>query len=409
MARRPLIHLSLTRARAQLAALAVGLACPLAADQPATNHLVPARSSGLGFTYSHDQVPERPWSIQIARISRSRTNLTVLATLANDHTIGLATVSQQMQHWPVHQGRPLAAINGDYFTRYGNYAGDPEGLHISNGEVVSAPNGKSTFWIDATGAYQLTNVTSEFSVTLPGGEVLPVGLNEEMPPDRAVLYTPAMGESTRTLPGTELILEQVGGRPWTPFQIGETYAGKIREIRTGGDTKIAARTVVVAFPARLGPRISGLAKGGELIISLGTLPNLRGTRTAITGGPALLRDGRRTDFRGEAVRHPRTAIAWNRDDFYFIQVDGRQPQLSVGMTLVELADYLQKLGCTEALNLDGGGSSTLWAGGQVMNNPSEGAERPTGNGLVLVLTGDPRGRQTNQPVPLKNPPKETAK
>ncbi len=54
------------------------------------------------------------------------------------------------------------------------------------------------------------------------------------------------------------------------------------------------------------------------------------------------------------------------------------------MTFAEVATYMLNLGCDEALNLDGGGSATLWAYGNVMNNPSEGHERPAANALVVV-------------------------
>jgi exopolysaccharide biosynthesis protein len=67
-----------------------------------------------------------------------------------------------------------------------------------------------------------------------------------------------------------------------------------------------------------------------------------------------------------------------------VEVDGRQSNLSVGMTFPELANYFIKLGCTEAMNLDGGGSATFWALGAVRSSPSEGEERPSANALVLV-------------------------
>jgi exopolysaccharide biosynthesis protein len=54
------------------------------------------------------------------------------------------------------------------------------------------------------------------------------------------------------------------------------------------------------------------------------------------------------------------------------------------MTLPELVAYMIKLGCEQAMNLDGGGSSTLWAYGNVMNSPSEGEERASVNSLVVV-------------------------
>jgi exopolysaccharide biosynthesis protein len=54
------------------------------------------------------------------------------------------------------------------------------------------------------------------------------------------------------------------------------------------------------------------------------------------------------------------------------------------MTYSEIAEYMLKLGCQEALNLDGGGSATFWVLGQVINSPSQGKPRGVANGLVLI-------------------------
>ena len=59
------------------------------------------------------------------------------------------------------------------------------------------------------------------------------------------------------------------------------------------------------------------------------------------------------------------------------------------MTLQELGKYMLSLGCTEALNLDGGGSAECWVTGHVVNSPSEGRERGMGNALVLVRKKSP--------------------
>lgn len=95
------------------------------------------------------------------------------------------------------------------------------------------------------------------------------------------------------------------------------------------------------------------------------------------------------------LRHPRAAIGWNQTSFFFVEVDGRQPDLSLGMTYNELSNYLVKLGCEEAMNLDGGGSATLWVLGQVMNSPCEGQERSVANALVLVQA--PKGTPPSSP------------
>jgi exopolysaccharide biosynthesis protein len=89
------------------------------------------------------------------------------------------------------------------------------------------------------------------------------------------------------------------------------------------------------------------------------------------------------------MRHPRTAVGWNKECIYMVEVDGRQSDVSVGMTFEELADYMAKIGCDFAMNLDGGGSSTLWFMGHVLNSPSEGRERPAPNALVLMRKTTP--------------------
>ena len=81
-------------------------------------------------------------------------------------------------------------------------------------------------------------------------------------------------------------------------------------------------------------------------------------------------------------RHPRSMIGWNDNYLYFIVVDGRQLS-SIGMTYPEMAALVKEYGCTEAVELDGGGSSTLWAMGKILNSPSDGRPRAIANGLIL--------------------------
>jgi exopolysaccharide biosynthesis protein len=107
-------------------------------------------------------------------------------------------------------------------------------------------------------------------------------------------------------------------------------------------------------------------------------------KTAIGGGPALVRNGKLAEWHSAQSRHPRSAIGWNKTHIFLVEVDGRQRNLSVGMTWGELADYMIKLGCEEAMNLDGGGSATLWFFGQVVNSPSQGDERGMANALFLI-------------------------
>jgi exopolysaccharide biosynthesis protein len=66
-------------------------------------------------------------------------------------------------------------------------------------------------------------------------------------------------------------------------------------------------------------------------------------------------------------------------------VDGRQPGVSVGMSLQELAEYLFSLGATDAMNLDGGGSTTMFLNGRVINTPSDkDGERKVSDAILVT-------------------------
>ena len=308
-------------------------------------------------------------------------------SLGQDQVLGLDTLTSQIKTIPPELGRPLVAINGDYYrTESEPYSGDPRGLHIRRGELVSAPVGNVCFWVEPEGQLRMSPVSSAFQVTWPNGETSSFGLNEELRNFPTVLYTPRLGPSTRTSAGREFILERDGGNPWLPLAVGESYTARVRDIRESGNASLTPDIMVLAVGPALAARTAGVTKGAVLRFSTATQPQLRGIRTALGGGPMLVQNGTalRPVTNKAMERHPRSALGWNEKQLFFVEVDGRQRGLSVGITLPELAEYLAKLGCQSAMNLDGGGSSEVWVNGQVMNSPCYGHERPTATALVLV-------------------------
>ncbi len=92
-------------------------------------------------------------------------------------------------------------------------------------------------------------------------------------------------------------------------------------------------------------------------------------------------------------RNPRTVIGFNEDStvIYFVVVDGRQAGFSIGMGMNELVDFMSAIGIKNAVNLDGGGSSTMVVRHSVKNSPSDGAERAVANAVLCYSssqTGD---------------------
>lgn len=87
--------------------------------------------------------------------------------------------------------------------------------------------------------------------------------------------------------------------------------------------------------------------------------------------------------------HPRTAVGLSQDGarLYLVVVDGRREGVP-GVTLPELAAFMDELGACTAVNLDGGGSSAMWVGDRIVNRPSDLVERPVVNHLAVVAGGD---------------------
>jgi len=127
-------------------------------------------------------------------------------------------------------------------------------------------------------------------------------------------------------------------------------------------------------------------RGGAGGIAPGETPAAAGCRQAVAGFGVILRAGEITKGPGGAL-HPRTAAGWADDGTRLVLVvaDGRWPGVSEGLSEHELAGVMRQLGCHDAVNLDGGGSSIMLvgdldgpspAGIRVMNKPSDGRPRP---------------------------------
>ncbi len=114
---------------------------------------------------------------------------------------------------------------------------------------------------------------------------------------------------------------------------------------------------------------------------------------AVGGQDILLKNGKINDVDYQAggyTRHPRTSVGYDKDGrIYLLVIDGRQPAFSNGASLTDVAIIMLSLGATEALNLDGGGSSTFILDDgdtfKTINSPSSGSLRRVYNSLLVVV------------------------
>jgi hypothetical protein len=209
------------------------------------------------------------------------------------------------------------------------------------------------------------------------------------------LFTARYGAATprdTTRPTAEAPLVAVGRRGDTSFYLrrGPVASSSGTGIPRGG-------AVLSAYGTRMAA-VQALAEGDTVRILLGMTPARRPPALVIGGWPRILRDGRDvaresatiegTISRNAEARHPRTAVGFSRDSatLLLVVVDGRSTA-SVGMTLVELAALMRRVGAWQALNFDGGGSTTMVVDGAVVNVPSDATgEREVGNALLVVRT-----------------------
>jgi exopolysaccharide biosynthesis protein len=124
----------------------------------------------------------------------------------------------------------------------------------------------------------------------------------------------------------------------------------------------------------------------EYADNLSFYPSSNKELLVLSAGPMLLKNGNVLDLPNSKFvrkRHPRTCIGFNERSIYMITIDGRRKS-SKGMNLLELQDFLLDLGLTDAMNLDGGGSTTMYLLDSIINQPSDlHGERKVANALLI--------------------------
>lgn len=254
------------------------------------------------------------------------------------------------------------------------------------------------------------------------------GINTARLADQMILYTPDYGTSTGTnIWGAEALIEL--SQPTTIMPPPGYISGIVRSVvNNQGSTALPFGHVVVsAHGASVAALIAGARVGSEVRISqqvtdsqsnCSTPSGRNWTRTyaSLGGYFAFLRNGvvqTATDSMLTSL-NPRTAIALNGNYVYFVVCDGRSAQ-SIGMTMNTLGTFcINRLAATDGLNLDGGGSSTMWVNGAIKNQPSDGSQRTVANGIMMISLvpngtrsqrfGAGRNVQTNASANLRRGP-----
>jgi hypothetical protein len=324
--------------------------------------------------------PDR-WIINILVLDPARTRL-VLAR-AQDRGVGTEATSVMAR-----RRGALAAVNAGFFRTSGPYKGEPAGIVISGGRVLSEPYLKRPGLAVSNRGDRTRLAVVDAEVRLEAVAEKSVrrridGVNRPRLDDDLILFTPELGQSTLT------------GRDGAE---GAVDRGRVTAVVDGrGDSAIPRTGWVVSGHGAAAAWIRAHLRTGarlELRSEVRLTPRPPFTPDFVVGGgPRLIQAGRPAPLGPAAggpgfveARHPRTAVGVRADGrVLLVAVDGRQPERSVGMTIPELAALMRELGAVEALNMDGGGSTTMVAGGKVVNSPSDlTGERPVGDALLVL-------------------------
>jgi hypothetical protein len=291
----------------------------------------------------------------------------------------------------------IAAVNGGYFNRDN---GEPIGLLKVGGELVSdtgsargavvlghQSDGRTSLVFDRLAA----KVTLTYTVKGQTYSVPINGVDTTRARGRLMLYTPKYHADTDTAPtGTEWVLD---GSPLRVIDVRMNF----------GHTRIPPRGAVLSFGGTdLPPELAALVEDVTVTFHTkwtsvyATDPSVLDASHDIVAGAGLLRrDGEIVqDWSSEGLnpddftraRHPRTMVGVDKAGYIWLAVvDGRQPSYSIGMTFDDLQRLCTRLGLVSALNLDGGGSTTMVVNGQLMNRVSDSTgPRPVSDALVVL-------------------------
>jgi len=318
--------------------------------------------------------------------------LTLRTVSGNDKTAGGEVVSSMAQRNDGPGHRFFAGINGDFFYTSGTTAhgvsmvGTPVGTCIGDGVVYRLNDAEYKYVFDEMRNSYINAVSFSGSLSYNGTTVTAGGVNTDASNNVVTFYNDRYyGYTNQTSACCEVQAALVEGDAFNflePFRMVITGTPS-----TAGDMQVPSGGYVLHGQGTTASFIAGLKEGDIVTVTMSAVAggNKIDPREVVSGQPWMLRNGQ-TINDGNPDMHPRTCIGFANggQTLIFLVVDGRS-LISDGCRTSHLGDLLRYAGATEGLNLDGGGSTTLYTSALgVRNVPSDGHERADCNGLFLV-------------------------
>ncbi|WP_166761389.1 phosphodiester glycosidase family protein [Thalassobacillus devorans] len=370
-------------------------------------------SASTLFTAFDGTKTDGPWAVNILEVDPDVFDGTIASELAQGVVQGKERVTEISERTDA-----LAAINGGYFvvgSRDGT-PGDLAGVSVIDGELVSeSVSDRTSLMFNNSGDADIATVETELMVeSADGASTYLDGINREPGLIRScggtggdesteeprhdvtctddselILFKPIYGASTPAGEGLEAVLDS---------------DGEVWEIRDRGGEIPVDGAVLAATGSHTEWLSEHAQPGSKLELKESLLVDGKEAaddeiRSIVNGGPRLIENGEltipaadegfywSTDFLYNFAikRHPRTLAGIKENgNLLFVTVDGRADN-SIGVNFLESAELMKSLGAVEAMNLDGGGSTTMAIGDELVNQPSDASgERPVGDAIVIL-------------------------
>ena len=307
----------------------------------------------------------KPVRINIVELSPGvNQGLVIEPSIASDKLAAKSKISNIAQ-----RDNAIVAINGGYFKPQ---TGVPLGTLMINKKVYTGPVYDRVAMGIFDNGFDMARVQLKAEVKTNIGGIKIDNVNQpRMLSVHTIVYTPDWGEYSPPSPkyGKQLVISN----------------GKL--IRASYDRNQIPKDgyVIVGSQKNLDKIVN--AKKFKLDIKLN--PEWRDVNHIISGGPYLVKNGDiYVDMTAQKLgsvggRNPRTAIGYTKDNhLIMLTADGREGA-SIGLTLMELANLMKELGCVNAMNLDGGGSTVMYINGQVVNKPAVQGGIPLSHTLLV--------------------------
>lgn len=336
-------------------------------------------------------ISDIPLSIHILKVNRDEKFINIDLHKAEDGIFGRKTLREIVENEIKKGKRVIAGINASFFEEDGK----PVGLFVDEGCIYTLSNIRSSLIKTVKGGLFISKTNVEVLLEVGRERFRIKRLNIESENSESIsLFNHAYNRKIKIGKGFAGIIVEIGSKRFSPT---EKVKGYVEEIVKNGEIQPGKNKLLIVGresdeifkKIKIGKRITFVIRNSYFKDDI---------EFAVTGAPQIVRKGLNV-YRGitEGLssrfvdsRHPRTGIGITKDRrrLFLIAVDGRQPGLSIGMTLKELAELFIKLGCYDSLNLDGGGSTTMWLMGKVVNSPSDPTgERPISDAILIIEKG----------------------